>query len=315
MGRWSRWTALGAFLILSFAGWTGFQVAGVTDRIPGRAFAFTLVPQERAESPNVLAFAVIGDFGTGGRNQFRVAEEMIVTYWRQPYSLMLTTGDNVYFGDPAERAEEVIYRPYGPLFDAGVQFRPALGNHDVDDPEDLPETLATLGMPGRYYRFTSGPVDFFALDSNLMDGDQLMWLMEGLSCSDNAWQVVYMHHSLYSSGAHGSDTALRERLEPILIAGGADIVFSGHDHNYERSTPQDGIVHVVTGGGGRRIRPVGASAFTVVSESELHFMLVEASRDTMEIQALDTDGIAIDSFSMGPREAPASCTEAKELKP
>ena len=75
---------------------------------------------------------------------------MIVTYWRQPYSLMLTTGDNVYFGDPAERAEEVIYRPYGPLFDAGVQFRPALGNHDVDDPEDLPETLATLGMPGRY---------------------------------------------------------------------------------------------------------------------------------------------------------------------
>ena len=309
------WTALGAVLILSVAGWTGFQVVAQTDRIPGRAFAFTLRSQEHSESPSALAFAVIGDFGTGGKNQFRVAEEMVVTYWRQPYSLMLTTGDNVYFGDVAERAQEVIDKPYRPLFDAGVQFRPAVGNHDVDDPEDLPETLATLGMPGRYYSFTSGPVDFFALDSNLMDGDQLMWLMERLSCSDNVWQVVYMHHPLYSSGYHGSDTALRERLEPILMAGGADIVFSGHDHNYGRSTPQHGIVHVVTGGGGRRLRSVGASAFTAVSESELHFLLVEASRDTMEIRALDTDGVAIDSFSIGPREALASCIEIKELKP
>ena len=309
------WTALGTVLVLSVAGWTGFQVVAQTDRVPGRAFAFTLAPQERSESPSALAFAVIGDFGTGGKNQFRVAEEMVVTYWRQPYSLMLTTGDNVYFGDVAERAEEVIDKPYGPLFDAGVRFRPSVGNHDVDDPDDLPDTLATLGMPGRYYAFSSGPVDFFALDSNLMDDEQLTWLMERLSCSNNLWQVVYMHHPLYSSGRHGSDMELRGALEPILVAGGADVVFSGHEHSYERSTPQHGIVHVVTGGGGRRVRSVGASAFTAVSESELHFVLANVSEKEMRLRAIEVDGEVMDSFSIEPRKGFASCTEVKELKP
>ena len=179
-------------------------------------------------------------------------------YRKQLYEHLLTVGDNVYGGDVVDRSADVIDKPYKPLFDAGVEFHPALGNHDLDDLDDQAETLATLGIPHRYYYFTDGPVDFFALDSNWMDDDQLRWLKKGLVCSDSSWQVVYMHHPLYSSGKHGSDTDLRETLETVLIAGGTDIVLSGHDHDYERSTPQHGIVHVVTGGGAN-LRIVGAS--------------------------------------------------------
>ena len=245
-----KWMALGTVFVLLTAGWMGFQAMAQMDRIPGRALDITLKTYGSAAPQDIATFAVIGDAGTGGRDQFRVARAMAETYRRQPFGLLLTTGDNVYYGDVADRANQVIHKPYGPLFDAGVEFRPVLGNHDIDEQDDMPEILATLGMSRRYYSFTSGPVEFFALDSNRMDGDQLAWLIGRLSCSDREWQVVYLHHPLYSSGRHGSDVALRETLEPVLVAGGADIVFAGHDHDYERTLPQHGIVHVVTGGGG-----------------------------------------------------------------
>ena len=317
MWGWTRvkiGMAFGALLILTVAGWTGFQVAVQTDRIPGRALEITLSPTGWSEPSDTVTFVIIGDAGTGGKNQFRVATEMAEAYSQQPFSLLLTTGDNVYYGDVVDRAKEVIDKPYGPLFDAGVEFHPVLGNHDVDDQEDLAETLALLGMPDRYYYYTSGPVDFFALDSNWMDTEQLTWLADLLTCSENRWQVVYLHNPLYSSGEHGSDTALRERLEPILVSGGVDILFAGHDHNYERSTPQNGIVHVVTGGGAQ-LRSVGESEFTAVSESELHFMLVKASENNMKIQAIDTDGIVIDTSSIEPRQALASYSESEGLEP
>ena len=162
-------------------------------------------------------------------------------------------------------------------------------------------------MPRRYYRFSDGPVDFFALDSNWMDGGQLAWLEKGLICSDRRWQVVYLHHPIYSSGKHGSDMDLREVLEPVLVRGGADVLLAGHEHNYERTTPREGIVHVITGGGGKDLRDVGSSDFTVVSKSEFHFLLVEVVDDSMEIKAINVDGAIIDSFSIEPRPGGASC--------
>ena len=301
--------AFGAVLILTMTEWTAFQVAVQTDRIPGRASKVILSPTGWSEPQDTITFAIIGDAGTGGKNQFRVAGEMAETYSQQPFSLLLTTGDNVYYGDVIDRAKEVIDKPYGPLFDAGVEFRPTLGNHDIDEQEDQAEILATLGMPDRYYSYTSGPVDFFALDSNWMDTSQLIWPADRLACSENRWQVVYLHHPLYSSGAHGSDTALRERLEPILVAGGVDIVFAGHDHNYERSTPQNGIVHVVTGGGGGRIRPVGSSEFTAVSESDHHFVLARVSNDGFRVTVSEVDGDELDDFVLASRMAQSPCTE------
>ena len=161
-------------------------------------------------------------------------------------------------------------------------------------------------MPHRYYSFTVGPVDFFALDSNWMTFQQLDWLRKGLSCSNSRWQVAYMHHPLYSSGGHGSDTRLRAILEPVLVDGGADIGFSGHDHNYERTSPQHGIAHIVTGGGAK-LRSVGDSEFTVVSESELHFLLVEVLENDMDVKAINKDGLFIDSFTIEPRPALVPC--------
>ena len=302
---------LGTFLIPSLVAWTGFHFAGQVDQVPSDWSEISLEAGAWAESADEMTFAVIGDAGTGGTDQFRVARQMTQTYRELPYEHLLTVGDNVYGGDVVDRADDVISKPYKPIFDAGVEFHPSLGNHDLGHPDNLPGTLATLGIPHRYYYFTDGPVDFFALDSNWADNDQLEWLRQGLSCSENRWQVVYMHHPPYSSGKHGSDIHLRQVLEPILIEGGADIVFSGHDHYYERSTPQNGIVYVVTGGGSK-VRPVESSYFTAVSESVLHFLLAEVVGNNMDIRTVNVDGNVIDAFSIGPRPSLVSCAEVRE---
>lgn len=303
--------------VLAVLGWAGFNEVSRLDLVPGRDLNYVLRPNVWPQSPREVTFAVIGDAGTGGKNQFRVASMMAQSYELHPFGLLLTTGDNVYFGDVVARVKEVVDKPHGPLFDAGVEFRPVLGNHDVDredgDGEELASTLDALNMPARYYHFTRGPVDFFALDSNNMDTDQMTWLTDRLRCSENLWQVVYLHHPPFSSGTHGSSLELRRAIEPTLVAGGADVVFAGHDHNYERTLPQQGVTYVVTGGGGSRIRRVGSSEFTAVSESDHHFVLVRVADNRMHVTVLDSDGEQLDDFALSPRSAQSPYSKAETI--
>ena len=306
MGIRKKAIVLGVILSLLAAGWWGFRVVLREDLIPGRALEIRLVANAWSETTGASTFAIVGDAGTGGRNEFRVALRMAESYQQSPYGLVLTTGDNFYYGDATDRYEEALAEPFGPLLQAGVEFRPVLGNHDLDEDSDLASVLTILGMPARYYRFTRGPVEFFALDSNQMDGGQLDWLRSNLGCSKSRWQVVYMHHPPYSSGTHGSDLALRGKLEPVLVAGGVDIVFAGHDHDYERTSFQQGVVYVVTGSGSK-VRSVGSSDFTAVSNAGLHYLRVVVSDDAMIVKAIDDGGEVFDTFTLSPRAALTPC--------
>nr|MBA2540711.1 metallophosphoesterase [Deltaproteobacteria bacterium] len=107
---------------------------------------------------------------------------------------------------------------------------------------------------------------------------------------------VYMHRPPYSSGEHGSDTGLRTKLAPVLERHGVQLVLSGHDHDYERMIPQDGVAYVVTGGGGRGTRPVGESSFTAFSEAVIHFVIVEVLVDELILHAIDATGVEFDSL-------------------
>src|SRR4029077_13845729 len=72
-----------------------------------------------------------------------------------------------------------------------------------------------------------------------------------LKSSSDDWKIAVFHPPIYSSGGrHGSDLKLRETLEPLFIKYNVSVVFTGHDHFYERIKPQHGIVHFVVGSGG-----------------------------------------------------------------
>jgi 3',5'-cyclic AMP phosphodiesterase CpdA len=139
-------------------------------------------------------------------------------------------------------------------------------------------------------------VHFVALDTEADYSEQMKWLERDLAANPLPWKVIYMHRPPYSSGAHGSDTTLRNKLAPLLKKYGVQLVLSGHDHDYERMKPQDGTAFVVTGGGGVGTKSVGKSSFTAFSEDVIHFVYVEVTADELTLHAIDATGRKFDSM-------------------
>ena len=284
------------------------------DFFPGTPPDIVLEPEAWTTSNEAITFAVLGDNGTGGRNQMDVARQMARTYQQTPYGLVLLAGDITYYGSLESRWEEVFVEPYTPLIDAGVEWELAIGNHEISENksdhavEEIQAQVRRFGKPGTYYTATHGPMDVFVLDTSipLATGEggpeQIAWLEEVLAASTARWKVALMHEPPYSSGAHASHLAVREAVEPLFIEYGVDVAFSGHDHHYERTTPQSGVVWIVSGAGAKLTR-VDGSEFTAHAESTLQFMLARIDGDVMDLKAITTDGSVIDQVILEARSA------------
>ena len=242
-----------------------------------------------------VKFAVLGDFGTGERAQYEVAERMWNAHTTFPFDLVVALGDNMYGRQRPEDFANKFERPYAKFLQAGVVFRAALGNHDR--PEN--RNYAPYNMGGdRYYTFVRPRVRFIVLDTNVMDVKQLAWLEQTLATATEPWKVVYFHHPLYSDGGrHGSNVELRVLIEPLLVKYGVRVVFTGHEHIYERTTPQKGITYFVAGSGGQlrkgdvRRSPLTAAAF----DQDQAFMLVEITGEQLLFQTISRMGTTVDA--------------------
>jgi predicted phosphodiesterase len=242
-------------------------------------------------------FAVMGDTGTGSQAQYDVGKQMAAFRAKFPFELVIMVGDNIYGADTAGDFQKKFEAPYRALIDAGVKFYASLGNHD--NPSQSGYNLFNMGGQ-RFYTFRPhAGVRFFAIDSNYLDKPQLDWLQKELTDSTSEWKITFFHHPLYSSGRrHGSSPDLRARLEPLFAAHDVDVVFSGHDHFYERVKPQKGIYYFISGAGGslRKGNIDRGSGLTEVGfDTDFHFMLVEIDGRDMYFQAISRIGQTIDS--------------------
>jgi hypothetical protein len=104
-----------------------------------------------------------------------------------------------------------------------------------------------------------------------------------------------MHHPAYSAGHHGSSMDVRDAWSDLFAEADVPLVLAGHDHDYQRSEPQDGVVYVVSGGGAK-LRDSGTEDFTAVSTSTLHFLDLLVYDDRLVGSAVDTSGRLIDRF-------------------
>ncbi len=75
-----------------------------------------------------------------------------------------------------------------------------------------------------------------------------------------------------------------------------DLVLSGHDHDYERITPQNGVSYVVTGGGGGGTRAVSESDFTAFVQQVIHFSYVTIDGSQLLLHAIDGTGREFDQL-------------------
>ena len=245
---------------------------------------------------NSVRFAVIGDMGTGDASQYQTAQKMIDSRVAFPYDFVIMLGDNIYGGSKSKDFEQKFQVPYKPLLDAGVPFYACLGNHD--NPNEREYKPFNMGGES-YYTYKKGNVRFFVLDSNYMDPKQLAWIESQFkSSSASDWKICYFHHPLYSSGRfHGPATDVRQVLEPLLIKYGVNVVFSGHEHVYERVHPQHGIYYFTEGSSGE-LRPNNLNKTAVTDkgfDTDRTFMLVEIATENMYFQTFSRAGAVVDS--------------------
>jgi hypothetical protein len=243
-----------------------------------------------------VRFMVVGDTGTGTDQQRQLADLMVRYRQVFPFEFALMMGDNMYGGERAEDYKMKFEDVYKTLLNDKVKFYATLGNHD----ESNQRFYANFNMNGEeYYRFTNGNVAFYSLNSNYMDARQIKWIEEQFSKDTSEWKIVFFHHPPYSSGGkHGSDTKLREVVEPIFLKYGVNAVFAGHEHFYERIKPQKGIYYFISGAGGKlrdgdvkKGSPLTEKAF----DKDMSFMLLEIVDDKLHFQVISRTGETVDS--------------------
>jgi hypothetical protein len=169
-----------------------------------------------------------------------------------PAAVVLMLGDATY---PYGKAKEFT-DCYGPTWG---KFKdrtwPAPGNHEYYTPKAAPYFAYFGERAGRgYYSLDLGGWHIVSLDSNLAPIEhaaQIEWLRADLAAHPARCTLAYWHHPLYSSGGHGSIPKMRDAWR-LLQEAGAELVLSGHDHDYERFAPQDANNHLDKEGGMRQ---------------------------------------------------------------
>jgi calcineurin-like phosphoesterase family protein len=165
---------------------------------------------------------------------------------------------------------DLFQRFYGPSWGRVKSItRPAVGNHEYNTSGATGYYSyfgAAAGPPDKgYYSYDVGSWHLIALNSNCSTvgcgstSPQVQWLESDLASHRRSCTLAYWHHPHFSSGPHG-DAGSTDDFWNTLYEGGADVVLSGHDHDYERFAPQTplgkadpayGIRQFVAGTGGR----------------------------------------------------------------
>jgi tartrate-resistant acid phosphatase type 5 len=239
---------------------------------------------------------VFGDFGSGSKAQRELASDMDVYHKQNPFDFGITVGDNFYpsgLSSPVHRRWQSQWENlYTPL---GIQFYATLGNHDTGDPASpyaqvlRTKRSASWRMPARFYTFTAGPAQFFAIDTNKgrLSDKQLAWLEDELKKSTASWKIVYGHHPFKSDGEHGDDTytrKVRNLLLPVLKAGGADLYLAGHDHDMQHLKPEGDLHLFISGGGGKGHRSLRPLYNRLWGRSTYGFTVLDVAKDKLLVE-------------------------------
>lgn len=255
--------------------------------------------QALAEDPqNKLGIILLGDSGRAGANQTKVAKAIENFCKTELCSMGLLLGDNIYetgvtdIDDPQfETKFEEAYK------NLTFQFHPVLGNHDVlgNWRAEVEYGSPRWFMGGRYYAIHDDLVDLYGLDSNLYvkpdkkhSKKQQDWLANELATYKAPWKIVYAHHPVFSSGAHGDTPELVKKLKPLLEANAVDIYISGHDHDQELLM-HNGLRYIVSGTGccPRPVKPGRSSVFAC---SGIGFGYLLLQPQVAKLQFINGDG-------------------------
>jgi hypothetical protein len=227
--------------------------AGGGDTASSGPWRFETLPA----APHPLRFAIYGDMRYPGHVAHRSIVEALL---RETPAVVFNTGDLTDVG--SEEANWQRYFEITAPMGAIAPVVPALGNHDADRRgAGATKTWKLFGVPAAgppgWSSLDLGGVHFVILSTNEMrDPAQRAWLADDLARArrHHARAIfAFCHEGPWAHGLHGGSSQMVRDYAPLLAAAHVDVLFSGHDHIYERgvgTTPSGKLTYVVTGGGG-----------------------------------------------------------------
>ena len=279
----------------------------------------------RTAGSGPFKFIVLGD--SGWSDALSDAQGLIAQrIAAEKAAMVIHTGDLVYPQGTFELYQRNYFNYYATTM-SSVPFFPCLGNHDYDIPNAVPylevHALPIEGVPAsdrkRYYSYDWGNVHFVSIDAHQAldravnnNGPLLRWLENDLRSTRQFWRVAYFHYPPYATGQNTGDIQsrwVRERMVPLFEAYGVQLVFSGHEHSYQRTNPLRksttvapgvGTNYVVSGGGGAILYPVGNEPLFASSKSSYHYVRAEVQGTRIAIRSIRQDGVELDNYTIAP---------------
>lgn len=270
---------------------------------------------------NKFSFAALGDCRTSPSVLTTISNSVAT---RKP-AVCLFNGDLTLSGTSASE--------YNTFFSASSNFLEkniilhAEGNHDAGSPVlfsnlwDLPITNGS----NLYYAVKHSNCLFITINScDPTNSSMKSWLHSTLASASNdptiTWKIVSFHHPFFNVGAHQGDmNAYRSSIWKEFDDYGVDIVFNGHDHNYQRSKPinlnvsssnpvanygskqGEGRLEIISGGAGASLYTKGSSADAwamSIFNSTYNYVFCDVNDCSIKIAAYNLNNVQIDAVTL-----------------
>ena len=183
-------------------------------------------------------------------------------------------------------------------------------------PDDAPG-----GLSGEeFYAFDFGDVRMLMMDSSFLTEERRQsmgkdawakeeqrveaWIRSRTGSCEKPWLAAVIHHPVY--GMHDEDTVspqIRRLWAPLLETGGVRIVFSGHQHLYQRTGPIHGVVYLMGNSGQRESRFFHGNNLPEYTQQiydrGANYQIVEAGARRLKMTSYNKKGLVIDETVLG----------------
>lgn len=130
------------------------------------------------------------------------------------------------------------------------------------------------------------------------------WIRSRTGSCEKPWLAAVIHHPVY--GMHDEDTVspqIRRLWAPLLETGGVRIVFSGHQHLYQRTRSIHGVVYLMGNSGQRKSRFFHGNNLPEYTQQiydrGANYQIVEAGARRLKMTSYNKKGLVIDETVLG----------------
>ncbi len=262
-----------------------------------------------------VKFLAYGDTRTYPATHDAVDAAMISTYTSDPdyQTFAILTGDWVSSNSESNWTSQFFGHSWSNSMEmrANLPISGCRGNHEGSATVYEKYWPYPYESGGMYWSFDYGPVHMIVIDqynSYSTGSAQYNWLVNDLRNTTKEWIFIVLHQPGWSAaGSHGNEGGVQSYIQPLCVAYGVDIVFTGHNHYYSRALV-NGVHHITTGGAGAGLNTPQSGQDSIVRyDKSNHFCKIDIQRNILDFVAVRQNSTVIESFRIthpSPDETP-----------